>query len=163
MAVLLACEAVDDFIQRAIASAGDDELAAFVMSALCDLGRISGLRGFRQDRMNSARGENAASFIEHAPAAPPAATGIGVVNQQRIFDFCGHYLSTLGMSRFLPSSFYIMSSEIELSLLQRVSWPKPCLFPSRKRSNSFARSSGTTNTVITSSMTRRYRTPLTTS
>src|SRR5580658_9476995 len=117
----------------------------FVIGALRDLRSVTGFCGFSEVCLDAASGKNAACFVQHGAAAMPAVPGVGVVNQQRVLDFRGHTLfascaRVIEASRLLPSLFYIMSREIELSLLQRVSWPKLRLLPSRKRSSNFARS-----------------------
>src|ERR1700688_1529925 len=117
MAIFLAGKTVHDFIQRAVAAAGDDEMAAFVMGALRDFGGIAGLGGLGELCLDATSGKNAAGFIEHGTAAMPAVAGVGIVNQQRIIDFRGHPSFTscsqvIGPSRFLPSSFYIMLAKL---------------------------------------------------
>ena len=90
MPILVAGEAVHHFIQRPIASARDDEMAAIFMGLLCDFCCIACFFGFRQVRVNSTLGENAASFIEHAAAAIAAIAGVRVVNQKCVLYFGVH-------------------------------------------------------------------------
>src|SRR5579859_420216 len=90
MTICLACEAVDDFVQSAIASAGDDEMAAFVIGALRDFRGIAGFGGFREVGVNSAGGKDAAGFVKHGATFAAAVAGVGVVNQERVVDSGGH-------------------------------------------------------------------------
>src|SRR5579859_1039778 len=90
MAIFLACEAVDDFVQSAIAAAGDDEVAAFVIRSLRDLRGLAGLCGLGKIRMDAAGGKNAAGFVKHGAAAGAAVASVGVVNQQRVMEIRGH-------------------------------------------------------------------------
>lgn len=101
MPICLAREAVDDFIQGAVTSAGDDQLPPFVIRALCEFGGIAGSCGLGEIRVNAAGGKNAARFMEHGASAPTAVSGVGVVNQQRVMDFRGHPQFDLGAGSFL--------------------------------------------------------------
>src|SRR5712692_2455804 len=59
--VLVRCEAVDDFIKRAVAAASDHETAAFGGSALRDFGGMARAGGFRKIGLDAASGKNLAS------------------------------------------------------------------------------------------------------
>ena len=82
MAILLASEAVDDFIERAVAAAGDDELAAFFSSAHGDISGVARARCFGEVGFNPAGCEDTACFIEFLATRTAAAAGVGVVNQK---------------------------------------------------------------------------------
>ena len=90
MAVLLSGEAVHDFVQGAVAAAGDDELAAFGGRVVSDFGGMAGAGGFGEFGFDAAQGENAASSIEKAAARRAAVTGVGIVNQKRVVEFGDH-------------------------------------------------------------------------
>src|SRR6266404_4011158 len=82
--VFLRCKTVDDFVQRAVTAAGDDEVAAFVGCALRDFGGMPRAGGFREIGFDPAAGKNAARLVEQAPAAAAAVAGVRIVNQQSV-------------------------------------------------------------------------------
>src|SRR5580693_4996234 len=84
MAVFLGGEAVDDFIEGAVAAAGDDQAAAFVCGIAGDFSGVAGAGGFGEVGFDAATGENAARFIEQAAAAGAAVAGVGVVDQKSV-------------------------------------------------------------------------------
>ena len=86
MTVLMSGEAVDDFVERAIAAAGDDQAAAFGGGALGDFGSVARASGFGEFGFDAAQGENIAGSVERATAAFAPSTGVGIVNQQRVFE-----------------------------------------------------------------------------
>src|SRR4029077_4299264 len=90
MAVLVGGEAVDDFIERAVATASDDQAAAFVGGALGDLSGVARAGGFSEIGVDPAGGKNMASRIERATAAFAAATSVGIVNQQSVSEIRRH-------------------------------------------------------------------------
>jgi len=90
VAVLMSGEAVDDFVQRAVAAAGDDQAAVFVSGAGSDFGSMAGAGGFGEVGVNAARSENVARFVEQAAAAVAAVTGVGVVDQECVLQILGH-------------------------------------------------------------------------
>ncbi len=88
MAILLAREAVDDFVERAVATAGDDELAAFLSGAQSDFGGVARAGCLGKVGFDSAGGENFAGFVQFFSAGLAAAPGVGVVNQERVAQVC---------------------------------------------------------------------------
>jgi len=90
MAVLLGREAVDDFVESAVAAAGDDEAAAFVGGAGSDFRGMARAGGFGEIRMDASSGKNVASGIERATAALAASAGVRVVNQQGVSEIRRH-------------------------------------------------------------------------
>ena len=90
MAVLVGGKAVDDFVERAVAAAGDDEAAAFVGGALGDFRGVARAGGFGEIGVDPASGKNMASRIERATAALAAATSVGIVNQQSVPEIRRH-------------------------------------------------------------------------
>src|SRR6266851_2926378 len=89
-AVFLSGQAVDDFIQRAVAAAGNDELTTFGGGAPRDLGGIARCGGFGEFCFDAAQGENAPRGVERAAASSAAVTGVRIVNQQRVVQFGAH-------------------------------------------------------------------------
>src|SRR6266446_1529646 len=89
-AVFLGGQAVDDFIQRAVAAAGNDELTTFGGGAPRDLGGIARCSGFGEFCFDAPEGENAPGGVERAAASSAAVTGVRIVNQQRVAQFGGH-------------------------------------------------------------------------
>src|SRR6266700_4875705 len=89
-AVFLSGQAVDDFIQRAVAAAGNDELTTFGGGAPRDLRGIARCSGFGEFCFDAAQGKNAPGGVEVATPAAAAIAGIGIVNQQRVAQFGGH-------------------------------------------------------------------------
>src|SRR5467141_1502448 len=77
VAVLVSGEAVDDFIEGAIAAAGDDQAAAFGGGALGDFRGVARAGGFRKVGFDAAGGKNVTSRIERALAAFASAPGVG--------------------------------------------------------------------------------------
>src|SRR6266481_2549982 len=88
--VFLRGEAVDDFVQCAVAPAGDDKVAAFVGGALRDFGGMPRAGGFREIGFDAAAGKNAPRFIKKAPAAAAAVAGVRVVNQKSVSQSESH-------------------------------------------------------------------------
>src|SRR5437660_4798585 len=88
--VLVGGQAVDDFVERAVAAAGNDEAAAFGGGALGNFRSMAWAGGFRKFGFDAARGENVARGIERAAAAFATSAGVGVVNQQSVSEICGH-------------------------------------------------------------------------
>jgi hypothetical protein len=90
VAVLVSGEAVDDFVERAVAAAGDDQAAIFGGGARGNLGGVAGAGGFGEVRVNAARGENVARFVEQAAASVAAVAGIGIVDEKRVLEAGDH-------------------------------------------------------------------------
>ncbi len=90
VAILMSCEAVDDFVERAVATASNDEAAAFVGGALGDLSGVARAGGFGEIGVDAAGGKNMASGIKGAFAAVAAAPSVGIVNQQSVLEIRRH-------------------------------------------------------------------------
>src|SRR5262249_43431959 len=84
MPILLVCEAIYDFVQRAVAAARDDELAAVFAGAHRDVRGVARAGGFGQVGLDASLGENSAGFVEFLAAIVATAAGVGVVNQERV-------------------------------------------------------------------------------
>ena len=84
MTVLMSGEAVDDFIERAIAAAGDDQAAIFGSGARGDFDGVARAGGFGEVGVDAAVGENVASLVEEAAASMAAVAGVGVVDEERV-------------------------------------------------------------------------------
>jgi hypothetical protein len=84
MAVLFDREAVDNFVERAIASASDDELASLDGGSLSHYRGVAGRSRFLKLGFYAAQGKNAACFVEHTAAAASTVAGVGVMNQQSV-------------------------------------------------------------------------------
>src|SRR6266849_3426103 len=104
VAVLVCCEAVDDFIERAVATAGDNEPAAFGGGAMRDFGGVARAGSFREFGVDAADGKNMAGGIERAPANPAAVAGVGIVNQQSVAEISVH--SSSGYTPFVPRDIH---------------------------------------------------------
>ena len=117
MAVLMGCEAVDDFVERAVAAAGDHEAAILGRGARCDLGGMAGAGRFGEVSINAARGKDVARLIEQTATRATTVPGVRVVDQQGVLEFGGHLLGfgALHLASFL--SFYIMWGEFAHALL----------------------------------------------
>ncbi len=94
MAVLLGGEAVDDFIERAVAAASDDQPAAFAGGAARDFRGMAWAGGFGELGVDTSGGKNMASRIERATPAVAAAAGVGIVNQQSVSEIRHHSRSS---------------------------------------------------------------------
>ncbi len=90
VAVLVGGQAVDDFVERAVAAAGNDEAAAFGGRALGDFRGMARAGSFREFGFDAARGENVACGIERAATAFASSTGVGIVNQKSVLEISGH-------------------------------------------------------------------------
>ena len=90
MAVLMSGEAVDDFVERAVAAAGDDELAAFIGGLRSNFRGVAGAGGFGEIGLDAAGGKNMTSGVERAASSVAAVAGVGVVNQQSVLQVSGH-------------------------------------------------------------------------
>src|ERR1700737_2919330 len=107
MAILLACESVDYFIQRAVASARDDELASFGGGSLRHCCGVAGRSRLLKVGLYARQGKNAPGLVEHAPAAAAAIAGVRVVNQQSVAKVWQHRPSRARPSRAAKPPFYI--------------------------------------------------------
>jgi len=90
MAVLMGGEAVDDFVERAVATASDDEAAIFGSGARGDFRGVARAGGFGEVGVNAAGGEDMARLVEQTATAMTAIAGVGVVNQESILKDGGH-------------------------------------------------------------------------
>src|SRR6266481_2183134 len=88
--VLIRGKAVDDFVEGAIAAAGDDQAAAFGGGALGDFRGVARAGGFSEFGIDTAGSKNVACGVERAEAALASAAGVGVVNQQSVLKTCSH-------------------------------------------------------------------------
>ena len=84
VAVLVSGEAVDDFVESAVATAGDDEAAPFRGGARGDFRGVARTGGFGEVGVNPAGGKDVARLVEQAAPAVAAVASVGVVNQQRV-------------------------------------------------------------------------------
>ena len=96
VAVLTGCKAVDDFIERTVATAGDHEAATFGGGAPRHFGGMARAGGFCKFGFDAAGGKNMASCIERAPSSAAAVAGVRVVNQQSVSEISGHHWSRHG-------------------------------------------------------------------
>ena len=87
MTVLRTSEAVDDFIDGAIAATRDDELTAVGGGTLCDFSGFARAGGFLQIGPDAAGFEDAAGFVELSTARIASAAGIRIVNQESVMEF----------------------------------------------------------------------------
>ena len=90
VAVLVSGEAVDDFVERAVAAARDDEAAIFGSGARGDFRGVARAGGFGEVGVNAAGGEDMARLVEQTATAMTAIAGVGVVNQESILKDGGH-------------------------------------------------------------------------
>ncbi len=90
VAVLVRRQAVDDFVERAITAAGNDEAAALGGGTLGNFRGMAWASGFLKFGFDAAGGKNVARGIESAAAALATVAGIGIVNQQSVSEICGH-------------------------------------------------------------------------
>ena len=90
MAILSTGKSVDDFVERAVAPAGDDELASFGGGLLSHRRGIAGRPRFLQFGLNAAQRENAARLVQHAAPARAAVAGVRIMNQQSVAKWWQH-------------------------------------------------------------------------
>jgi len=90
VAVRLRGEAVDYFVQRAVTSAGDDELPAFRAGTLSDLSCVTRAARLGEFGIDAIRGKNLPRRVDLPPPSMTAIPGVRVVNQQRVFQLAGH-------------------------------------------------------------------------
>src|SRR5260221_1102249 len=84
MTVVLATEAVDLFVERTIAAAGDDELATLVAGTKSNFGGVARAGCFGEVGFDAAGSEDAASFVELFAAVSASTTSVWIVNQERV-------------------------------------------------------------------------------
>src|SRR5262249_29392068 len=77
MTVLRGSEAVDDFVERSVAAAGDHELTAFVGGLLSERGGVVRATRFDQVGFDAAGSENASCLVEHLTTAGATVASIG--------------------------------------------------------------------------------------
>ncbi len=94
VAVLARGEAVDDFVERAVATAGDDEAAILGCGARGNFRGVPGTGGFGEVGVNAAGGEDMARAVEQAATAMAAVAGVGVVNEERVLEVGCHSCSS---------------------------------------------------------------------
>lgn len=82
MPVLLTRETVDDFVQRAVAAAGDHELAAFFAGVTRNFCGVAGAARFGELGFDSALREQPACFVEFLAAAGTTSASVGIVNEK---------------------------------------------------------------------------------
>ena len=75
-------QAVDDFVERAIAATGDDELTMLPDSLLGDLDSVTRPRGFREFGFDAVGGQDAAGLVEKFATAVAAVSGVGIMNEK---------------------------------------------------------------------------------
>jgi hypothetical protein len=80
MTILLARETVHYFVQSAIATASDHQLAAFRRRAAGDLRGVTRTAGLRQIRLNSFGRQNPSRLIEQPSPGIAAIAGVRVVD-----------------------------------------------------------------------------------
>ena len=85
-------QAVDDFVERAIAAARNHQLAALARGLLRDFRGVAGGGGFRKLGFDAAVGKNAPRLLDQAASHVSATSGIRVVNQQRVVELSFHDL-----------------------------------------------------------------------
>jgi hypothetical protein len=84
LAVSMGGEAVDDFVERAVAAAGDDEAAILRGGARGDFGGMAGSGRFGEVSVNAACGKDVARLIEQTATRAATVSGFGVVDQQGV-------------------------------------------------------------------------------
>src|SRR2546421_6492252 len=77
VAVLVGGESVDDFIEGAVAAAGDDQAAAFGGGVPGDFRGVARASSFRKFGFDATGGKNMASRIERTATAASAVAGVG--------------------------------------------------------------------------------------
>ena len=86
MSILRGGQAVDDFVEGAVAAAGDHESAAVLRGFLGDFGGVPGAGGFGKFGLDTVFGKEAARVIEQAAATIAAIAGVWIVNQERVLN-----------------------------------------------------------------------------
>lgn len=90
IAVAGGSQTVDNFIERAVASASDDQLATFADRLLRYFGSVAGAGGFGQFGFDAARGQNAPSLVEKFAAAIATIASVGVMDEKCVLERRGH-------------------------------------------------------------------------
>jgi len=96
MAILLGSQAVDDFVERAVAATGDDELAAVARGLLRDFRSVARAGSFGEFGFDAVGGKDAAGLVEQASPAVTAESGVRVVDQQSVLVLRVHGLPSSG-------------------------------------------------------------------
>jgi hypothetical protein len=79
-------QAIDDFVERAIAAAGDDELTPVTHGLLSYFRSVSRAGGFGKIGLDTVGGENLARLVDQPPPPIAAIAGVGVVDQNGVLD-----------------------------------------------------------------------------
>ena len=84
MAVVVSGEAVDDFVERAVTAASDDEAAIFFGGAGGNFGGVAGPGGFGEVGVDAAGSKNVAGLVDEAATAGSAVAGVRVVYHEGV-------------------------------------------------------------------------------
>ena len=87
MAVLRTGETVDNFVDRTVTAAGNDELTAITAGAPCDFDRFARSGCFREVRQDASCFKDSASFIHFHAASIASTAGVRIVNQKSVMEF----------------------------------------------------------------------------
>jgi len=79
-------QAVDDFVERAVAAAGNDELAVFTDGLLSDLGGMAGTSGLGKLGFDAIGRQDATGLVEQLAPAITAVAGVGIVNEKSVME-----------------------------------------------------------------------------
>ena len=79
-------KAVDDFVERAVATAGDYKLALLANCLLGQVCGVAGAVGFREVGVNAVRSKNVASLVDEFAPAVTTVSSVGIVNQKGVLD-----------------------------------------------------------------------------
>jgi hypothetical protein len=114
-------QTVHDFIESAIAAAGDYQLALFDYGLARDLYGVTGSGGFREFGFDSVARENAAGFIDQFSSSIAAVSGIRVVDQQRVLEVCIHALPHISQTTivYVNAAGLMNAGPVFLSLAAR--------------------------------------------
>jgi len=118
VAIVMSGEAVDDFVERAIATTGDNQAAVFFGGPRGDFDGVAGAGGFGEFSVNATRGENVARLVEQpAACVATAIAGVGVVDHQCVLEVSRHSGSRSCPLVSQKHSFYIISADFAHRIL----------------------------------------------
>ncbi len=79
-------KAVDDFVERAVATTSDYKLALLANCLLGKVCGVAGAAGFREVGVNAVRSKNLASLVDEFAPAVATVSSVGIVNQKGVLD-----------------------------------------------------------------------------
>ena len=108
-------EAVDNFVERAVTAASDDEAAVLGGGAGGNLCGVAGAGGCGEGGVNASGGEDVARLVELSASAVAAVAGVGIVDHLGVLEVGGHAGFNSSPCVSEKDSFYIIAGRFRAS------------------------------------------------